>query len=207
MPSRGEWENDCRPGVLRVETWLREHPGTDRYSPFTVVSRSIRRFCEDWLEHHAERLERRKSTRPIPETLRAILAGLNCAEDKWHAWEDAIDGSFVEGSGHQWVIVCSRPDHWRLLVIPEDSPSGAIELARMAGYDWIWEVAVAPPEYFDWVSSDEIGVDDQWSVPPPERDIVVVEFLADMKNPGKFAFYETKTGWVQAGVRCCRWPQ
>lgn len=207
MPSRAEWENDCRPGVRRVQSWLRENPDTRWFSPFAIVNNSMRRRCDDWLQHHAEELGRRKSTRPIPETLRTILADLECQEDDWHAWEDAIDGSFVEGNGQQWVVVCSRPDHWRLLVVLPDPPSRVIELARMAGYDWIWEVAVAPPEYFDWTSSDEIGGDDQWSVPPPERDIVLIEFLADMGNPGKFAFFETEIGWVQAGVRCCKWPK
>ena len=207
LPSRDEWNRDCRPAVIRVQGWLDSHQnGRGMRFPFSNISMRLRPACDYSLERHAAELERWKPSRPIPDTLRDLLRNHGCRDDAdlLNDWDDAVDGHFIQSDSQQWVVICSTPSYWSLLVVLPEPSVGIVELARLRGNAWSWTAGAAPPEYFDWSSSREIG-SGRWSVPAPRRDVVLLKFLSGAEDQ-TLAFYETEAGWVHVGVRCCRWP-
>ena len=206
LPTKEEWERDCRPGVTRVLGWLGSHPDVAQHPPFTAVDRRLRPACVASLERRALGLERWKPTPQVPNELRLTLAHEGCRRgpDVMNDWDQAVDGHFVDAAAPQWAVICAMSDHWRLLVVVLGPPVKIIELARLTGNEWSWLAGAAPREYFDWTGAGEFRNRGRWGVPRPRRDLVLLTLVSEDQT---LAFFETQGGWIHVGVRCCSWPE
>ena len=206
VPDAAEWKADCRPAVLRIEKSFAGRLGS---LPFSDYAQGLRSACDESVFWHAEGLERRKPTRPIPGALRTVFRAQGCVDDPHvfsSAEDEAVDGDFVESKAQQWVTLCTTSADWRLLVVVLESPPRVIELARVAGIAINWSVRAAPAAYFDWTSSPNFQYV-HWAPPRPRRGVVVLKLDENENHPPTLVFYETPAGWVHVRVQCCHWPE
>jgi hypothetical protein len=79
-----------------------------------------------------------------------------------------------------------------------------VELARLAGNDWDWLAGAASASYFELLTSEPLEGEGMWTLPRPERDVVLLQYLGGTDDQ-VIAFYETESGWQNVGVHCCYW--
>lgn len=203
LPTRKDWETDCRPGIEQVRRWLDVHPAISRYRPVSLVSETLVGYCLRSLAAHARGLERGVLERKAPGQAVSLYRSHGCVDDSASLTtaDGAVAGHFVASDAPQWAFLCPHADSWELLVVILESPVRTIELLRMAGHDWKWLVTAAPPDYFDWVCSEDTGTG-RYHERRPERDIVLLQEL--QLEDTQLAFYQTPDGWVHARTRYCR---
>lgn len=208
LPSREEWELDCRPATLRVtrwiDTWLSHAPS----HPLQQARWRLSQVCTRLLEQRAASLLRSEASMPVPAAVRAVYRRQACRTDHsvLTSVTDAVNGRFTSSTAPQWAFICQRLKDWRLLVVVMESPVRIIELVRMAGKEWSWKMEVAPAQLFEWTSAEEFSRSRMRAVPRPARDVVLLKSLSGVPDQ-PLAFYETATGWIHVRVKCCRWPE
>src|ERR1041385_5426603 len=133
VPDAAQWKADCRPAVLRIEKSFAGRLGS---LPFSDYAQGLRSACDESVFWHAEGLERRKPTRPIPGALRTAFRAQGCVDDPHvfsSAEDEAVDGDLVESKAQQWVTLCTTSADWRLLVEVLESPPRVIETGSRGG--------------------------------------------------------------------------
>lgn len=202
LPTKQDWEVDCRAGTQRVRRWLELNTDA-RWYAFRRVPGSLEDYCRRSLEAHARKLERGTHATKVPQDVIALYQSHGCLDDSTTltSVNDAVEGHFTQLHAPQWAFICPRAHDWRLLVVVLDSTPRTIELVRMVGHAWSWLITAVPPEYFDWVCSRDVSTG-RYYQPPPVRDVVLLTAL-DVRD-SKLAFYETPGGWVHARTRYCQ---
>ena len=203
LPTKQDWDADCRSGIQRVQRWLDTNPDWRSYDAFQRVPGMLQSYCLRSLEAHARRLERGMQARMVPPEVIAFYRSHRCLDDSTTltSANDAVDGHFTESHAPQWAFICPRANDWQLLVVVLDSTPRTIELVRMVGHAWSWLIRAVPAEYFHWVCSTDVSTG-RYYQPPPTRDVVL--FTALDVHRSKLAFYETPSGWVHARTRYCQ---
>jgi hypothetical protein len=213
LPTESEWVVDCRRGTRAIEWFVRRHR---REFPMPDRIGEVREWCEHEMKWKTEDLER--SAKPdLPEVIESSSQREGCADrsSTMGVRVEAVSGTFGPHGDVSWAVVCETPEHWRLLILPEDGSLPPVELTRVAGNNRFWKLAVAPPEYFHWRTAPEFEREwaesaDRAPMARPRYETVILRY--DERNVGseddpRFAFYRSKSRWEQVAVECCNWQR
>ena len=189
IPTRAEWEADCRPGVRETNQWIwaPRHGGS---RPFSNVIESLVGACEASV-HAKARSYASSGPHEMPSALLAWSRSAGCSVDESRG---AVPGTFMpDVAAEQWAVLCETVANWRLLIVVPSEARVLAELASGVGPAFYRYVEVVAPPYFEWASSENTSLPANRR-PPPEQDTVLFEL---------YLYFWRNGAWTSEPDSCC----
>lgn len=196
IPTRAEWDVDCRPSVQRTNAWITAHVyGSPPIRPFGSVAEGLVAACEGSIQQKGNALLRH-GVPALPSHVASWAAREDCTIESAGSGGGlrAIPGRFLpDAADDQWAVMCSTNGGWRLVILDAHEGRVLAELSRSVGNPGHRALSVGPPEFFEWASLHDPSQRDE-SLPPPDFDTVLLD---------EYGYFWRGNAWRSAWYECC----